>query len=142
MFKDINNKLDELINKLESVLNEEELSLKELTSLSNSIGKLLQIKTNAVFKEKEFELKGGDVDFSNPRIQRAFYFLVEVFIFSMDEAGISEEMKKQVLDKLMFNLIGFEEKLNKSLKGVKLNMVDQIVNPLAKKIIDEAKNSK
>ena len=141
MFRDIDQKLDKLISKLDFILNsEEELSLKEVVTLSNSIGKLLQVKSSNVYKEKEFELRGGDVDFTNPKIQRAFYFLVEIFIDSMDEAGVGEDLKRQVLDKLMFNLVGFEEKLNKTLKGVKLSVIDQTVNPLAKKVIDEAKS--
>lgn len=140
MFRDVDQKLNQLISKLEHILNSEDLSLKEVISLSNSIGKLLQVKSSNVYKEKEFELRGGDVDFTNPKIQRAFYFLVEVFIDSMDEVGVDEETKRKVLDKLMFNLVGFEEKLNKTLKGVKLSIVDQTVNPLAKKVIDEARS--
>jgi len=141
MFKDINRKIDDLVVKLDKLINgEEQLTIKELVSVTNSISKLLQVKSSNAYKEKEFELRGGDVDFTNPKIQKAFYFLVETFIFSMDEVGVDENTKRKVLNQLTFNLVGFEEKLNKTLKGVKLSMIDQIVNPFAKEVIDKAKD--
>jgi len=135
----VNEKLNKLLATLEEYIDREDLTLKEVNNISGTMTKILQVLSSNAFKEKEFELRGGDVDFTNPKIQKAFYFIVEVFIDSIDEAGVDENTKRQILDKLSFNLIGFEEKLNKTLKGVKLPMIDQLVNPLAKKVIDDTK---
>ena len=142
VIEDFDTKLRKLIHqqsKLLEVMDDyqekrKELTLKEITELATATSKLSSSISSTMFKQKEMEYK-EKIDFHNPKIQRAFGFLLESVIESMHENGINEMEINNTIDRLSFKLIGFEDRLNSTLKNINMNMVDKSTNPLVKQAL-------
>jgi len=71
------------------------------------------------------------VDFSNPKINRGFGFLIELVIKVLSEQeGISEEVLVRVIESLSTVTVDLEEKLNEAFYGVPISKIDEVKNPL------------
>jgi len=138
--------LNDLVNKQRSILGKideylsntnsssRQLTLKELNYLSTMYSKLSSSISSILFKKKEMEYR-EQIDFHHPKVQRAFGFLVEAVIESMSDSGMDDTDVNLVMDKLAVKLVGFEDKLNVTLKNISMNAVERTQNPLVSKTL-------
>jgi len=108
------------------------LSLKDVNDIIKNLSRLSNNLSNSLYKKRSIEIS-DDIDFTHPKIQRGFYFLIEVFLDTLKEVGVEEDVVGAVTNSLSAGLIGFEEKLNKELKTIASNLVNDVDNPLKNK---------
>lgn len=111
------------------------LTLDEITKISGAVARLSGSASSILFKKREMEYKER-IDFHHPKIQRSFGFLIETVIEAMEEQNVSQEDIRGTIDRLSFKLIGFEDKLNITLKNLNMTMVDHSINPLVQKALN------
>ena len=112
-----------------------DLVLPEVKVLVDMITKLSASISSIIFKKKDFEYK-EDIDFTHPKIQKSYLFLIQAVYESLVDEGYSEDDISDIMNTLSSKLIGFEEKLNRVLKNVSMNMIDRTANPLVRKTIE------
>ena len=95
---------------------------------------------NSLYKKADYEAR-EEIDFTHPKIQKAFLFVVEAVIETMKEIGIEPAMIDTFLIEFGFRMVGFEEELTKRMKGLSAQTLDKVENPLLKKF-QESKTKK
>ena len=103
-----------------------------LTDLTNAIVKQSSIIQKYIFEKLQIDKK-EEVDFNHPKIQKAFSFLFEMFIESLKQSNMSEATINQILNNLSRLAVGFEDRINRSLRNVSLAALDSTQNPLVSK---------
>jgi hypothetical protein len=133
---DLSTVLDSLLKRINELQNsEEELSLNELNVIVNMTTKIANALSTIELKQYEFTLK-EDIDFHHPKIQKGMQFLVSAFIESLQDTDLDPETTQEVANNLSIKLFDFENRLNKSLKNIRMNAVEYATNPLVKQIIN------
>jgi len=130
---DINEKLLKELNEIYSN-NKNEFTLKEISSVVNNVSKVTQSLSSIIFKIDEIKNR-EEIDFHHPKIQRAFMFFTQVFINSMQQAGIDDDTIESVMSQMAINTVGFEEKLSKTLNSVRGSAIERTINPLVHKAL-------
>jgi len=111
------------------------LSLRDLNSISNTISNLTKNVQSSLFKKRELEYK-EKIDFHHPKIVKSYSFLAGAFVESMMEADIPTEQVNRTVDIMSYKLVGFEDKMNSTLKNLNMNLVDSSKNPLIGKMLN------
>ena len=94
---------------------------------------------NALYKKRESENK-VDVDLNHPKFQNALDFIVEGFLDVMNSEGIDSSTKDRIVQSFGQKMVGFEDDMNKRLKGVAFSKLDRIENPLITSFNDKRSN--
>jgi len=99
-----------------------------LNQFSSIIGDMLA----STIKLREFEIK-EEVDMSNPKIQLAFSWLLDLIAESLDEVQMD---KKIFFENFAAKIIGWEEKVNKKIGKLTMKAIqaskESFENPLLK----------
>ena len=97
----------------------EEISTSLVNESQNQEVKIRAVKNlfDIVVKSKD-TIGKVEVDFHNPRIEKAFTVMISLFQESMISAGADKALINHTLQKLSLSLIGFEDKMNALTKGL------------------------
>lgn len=99
--------------------------------MAKSLYTILNDMSNSIYTKADYEDK-ENVDFEHPKVQKAFDFLIEGVIESMQEADIELETINSFLSLLAVKMTGFESELNSRMKGLRGAALDKVQNPLLK----------
>lgn len=114
----------------ESLANPDEvISAKDLVVISNAISGLMKNVYGSLFKMQELENK-NEVDFHHPKFQRGMVFLMELVVESLRATGFQKNQIDEFLREASVRMMGMEDKLNASMKGISQEMVPKLANPL------------
>jgi len=116
--------LQPIIQNLDETLYDE----RKAHSASRLNGMITHLKDSLIQKQ-QFELK-EEIDLLHPKIQKAFSFLVESFIYVLTEVGVDASTKAMIVNSLSLKIMGFEEEMNNRLKGLSFSMLDNLENPI------------
>lgn len=89
---------------------------------------------NYVYRKTEYEM-AEEIDFTHPKIQKAFEFMVEAMLETMNEVGIDEIAMENFVTTFGLKMQGFEQDLNTRMRGVasSISQLSKVTNPLMEK---------
>lgn len=114
---------------LSSIVDDDGLPRKVRMDASKALMSITKHIADISFKKRDMEAK-DEVDFHHPKIEKGYYFLMEVVLDSMRQCGIDTGRINQFVTIMGERLLGFEDRLNKELKTLSGNMVNRASNPL------------
>lgn len=130
--------LSQILTKLvESGGEDDSLTLTELLKIVKEIGNQTKIIQRIMFEKRKLE-RSEEVNFEHPKIQKAFYFLFEAVLDTLKDVNVGDALTVSIVNNLEKRLSRFEEKLQASMRGVSLTMLDSLANPLVLKALGKA----
>jgi len=105
------------------------------------VNSLLTSIQSSMYKKREMEAK-EEVDISHPKFQKAMEFMVEVALLSMDDIGVDKGIQSSFIHDFSMKMVGFEDIVNKKLKGISFQDLDTVDNPLVRLFNEERKVTK
>lgn len=118
-----------MINNLNNFQNSVDYRIK--LESARTVSTIIKNISNSLQKQRALEMQ-EDVDFTSPKVRHGMMMLIEVFLESLQDAGMDSFGVETVKDVLQLKLMGFEEKLNKEMKGLSGSMLVDVKNPLTK----------
>lgn len=103
--------------------------VESLCKLSNAIAKQTALISSNLMAKYKMD-RDEEVDFNNPKIQRGMAFLFEMFLDTLRDLKLDENLILNIVNHLSTKAVGFEDRLNHALKNVSSTMLDSIHNPL------------
>lgn len=119
---------------LSEIVDDQSLPRKVRMDASKSLLSISKHVADISFKKRDIEAK-DEVDFHHPKIEKGYYFLMEVVLDALKECGIDAGRLDLFVKIMGERLLGFEDKLNKELKTLSGNLVNKATNPLLPKIL-------
>lgn len=103
------------------------------------INTLLSSIQNSMYKKREIEVK-EEIDVAHPKFQKVMEFMVEAVLEAMEDIGIDGGVQSSFIHKFSTKMVGFEDLMNKRLKGLSFQDLDTVENPLIKTFNDVRKS--
>lgn len=92
---------------------------------------ILRDLMKSIYEEQEYTQK-EEIDFTHPKIQKAFEFIVEGVLEVLKEMGIPQEQLIEFASRFSTSMVGFESKIDIRFKGISSKALDKVENPLLK----------
>lgn len=121
-------------NFLSEIVDDKSLPRKVRMDASKSLLSISKHVADISFKKRDIEAK-DEVDFHHPKIEKGYYFLMEVVLDALKECNIDAGRIDLFVKIMGERLLGFEDKLNKELKTLSGNLVNKATNPLLTKML-------
>ena len=122
-----------MINNLNNFQNSVDYRIK--LESARTVSTLIKNISNSLQKQRALEMQ-EDVDFTSPKVRHGMMMLIETFVESLQDAGMDVHGIDMVKDVLQLKLMGFEEKLNKEMKGLSGSMLVDVKNPLIRQNLE------
>lgn len=128
-------KMDSIVTMLAAIMPE---VYKEMISIAPNVDRSLiasraisAIKDTAsmLMKRRDIEVS-EEVDVNNPKFQIVFSWFMDIFHTSLVEQGVDDILISNVFNDLALKLAGWEDIVNKRLKGVSAKALANVKNPL------------
>lgn len=84
--------------------------------------------SNMIIKKREAEV-ADDLNPYSPKFQASFGWIIELFYMVVAKQGLDQIQISNLFNDLATELVGWEDKLDKRLKGVSSKALDQLNNP-------------
>lgn len=84
---------------------------------------------SVLIKKRETE-SSEDIDLSSPKFQMVFTWIIELFKLVLDRQGLDSIQINNIFTDLSSELVGWEEKITKKLKGLSAKVLKEVKNPL------------
>ena len=104
---------------------------KQAQEISESIDRVIK----GIYDLQDFTNR-EEIDFKHPKIQKAFEFMVEGVLEIMKQMKLGDDVINEFINRFSTSMIGFEEGVDKRLRGVSNNTLHMIKNPLMEKYRD------
>lgn len=94
-----------------------------LLKMASTLKSTLKLKHTLQLKE--------DIDFKHPKISKAFSFLIDMFIETMQENGVCEEVQITILESIEVKTFQMEDILQEIFRGVPVSELGRVGNPFS-----------
>nr|DAX81718.1 MAG TPA: hypothetical protein [Bacteriophage sp.] len=128
-----------LVPVLLNELNPENIKIDEAKSNQvMRVNSLLQSIQNSLYKKREIEIK-EEVDVTHPKFQKVIEFIVDGALQSLQNINVHPDTQAAFIHDFSLRMVGFEDTMNKKLKGLSFQDLDTVTNPLIKQFNEERK---
>jgi hypothetical protein len=107
--------------------------------IASRMGSFLKEMGNLIVRKREVEAASDDIDPYSPKFQLIFEFFVELVHENMVKQKIDSILIKNFFNEFAAELVGWEDKIIKSLKGVSSKALGKISNPFGKEFKESIK---
>ena len=94
----------------------------------------LKNMTDVIVKKRETEVS-EEINPDSPKFQKAFEWFIETVRVSMEEAGMDSTSINNTFNVMANRLQGWEQMINRSLRGVSSKAMSEVENPFIKDFI-------